>query len=138
MKNIIFIDTSGFYALLVKEDKMHQKAKDILHRAARDKQQFFTTDYVLDETATLLRARGLSHHVSRVFDTVFASKVCTVAWMDHDRFSKTRTFFLKHSDQPWSFTDCASFIVMKEMKLSLALTTDAHFHEAGFVRLLVD
>ena len=136
MSKIIFVDTSGFYALLVKQDDGHHKAEEILHKAARDKQCFVTTDYVLDETATLLRARGLTHLTSRIFDTVFNSEACGVAWMDQERFMRTRAFFLKHVDHPWSFTDCASFIIMEEMKLSLALTKDKHFKEAGFIPLL--
>lgn len=136
MKSAIFIDTSGFYALLVKGDDKHLKAKDILSRAAKDKQRFMTTDYVLDETITLLHSRGLTHLIAPVFNAVFASEACSVVWMDQERFSKARTFFLKHSDQSWSFTDCASFIVMKEMKVSAAMTKDRHFQEAGFAPLL--
>ncbi len=137
MNKTVFIDTSGFYALLVKSDTKHQKAAGILKRASKDKQHFITTDYILDETATLFHSRGLTHLVAHVFDSVLASKACQVAWMDQERFLKTREFFTKHSDQSWSFTDCASFIIMKEMKLSLALTTDRHFQEAGFTPILL-
>jgi len=34
-------------------------------------------------------------------------------------------------------TDCISFVVMKEMGLSEALTADHHFEQAGFTILLV-
>jgi hypothetical protein len=33
-------------------------------------------------------------------------------------------------------TDCLSFCIMNELRLSEALTTDAHFEQAGFVSLL--
>jgi predicted nucleic acid-binding protein len=33
--------------------------------------------------------------------------------------------------------DCLSFCVMKERKISQALTADAHFRKAGFSALLV-
>ena len=136
MKDTVFIDTSGFYALLAKVDDKHQKAKEILYQAAQDKQRFVTTDYVLDETATLLRSRGMDHVTAPLFDIIFTSKACSVIWMDQERFLKAKTFFLRTSDHSWSFTDCASFIVMKEMKLSLSLTTDHHFKEAGFTPIL--
>lgn len=137
MNKTIFIDTSGFYALLVKADDRHVRAADILHKASAGKQRFVTTDYILGETATLLRARKHGHIVAQVFDTVFNSEACSVAWVDQERFAKAQAFFLKHADQAWSFTDCASFVLMKEKKLTLALTNDAHFHHAGFVALLV-
>lgn len=137
MSKPVFIDSSGLYALLDKQDNAHRKAIEILQKAAKNKQFFITTDYVLDETATLLCARRLAHLAVRMFETVFNSDACAILWMDQDRFMRTQTFFLKHVDHPWSFTDCASFIIMKEMKLSSALTKDKHFKEAGFLPLLV-
>jgi predicted nucleic acid-binding protein len=57
-KNETFVDTSGFYTLLVKGDAMHERASVLLARARQSRRRFVTTDYVLDETATLLKARG--------------------------------------------------------------------------------
>ncbi len=45
--------------------------------------------------------------------------------------------FLKaHPDKDWSLVDCASFVVMKQRGIQEALTSDHHFEQAGFVRLL--
>lgn len=131
-----FADTSGFYALLVRGDAAHARASAVLKRAGRERGRFVTTDYVLDETATLLKARGHGHLAPAFFDSVFASAACRVEWMDLDRFAETRRFFLKHQDQAWSFTDCFSFGVMRMLGLRDALTTDAHFRAAGFCPLL--
>jgi len=35
-------------------------------------------------------------------------------------------------DKDWSLVDCASFVVMRELGISEALTTDRHFEQAGF------
>jgi predicted nucleic acid-binding protein len=48
----------------------------------------------------------------------------------------TKAFFRRHADHDYSFTDCASFVVMRELRLPQALTTDGHFLEAGFEALL--
>jgi len=132
-----FVDTSGFYALLVNDDRMHARASELLGRAARSGGRFVTTDYVLDETATLLNAGGHGRPAEAFFQAVFASRACRIEWMDPDRFAQTRQFFLKHHDKSWSFTDCFSFLVMRELGLRDALTTDAHFRQAGFNPLLV-
>jgi predicted nucleic acid-binding protein len=64
------------------------------------------------------------------------SAACRIEWTDADRFSRCVEFFRKHADQDWSFTDCLSFLMMRELELRDALTKDAHFEHAGFIALL--
>ena len=132
-----FVDTSGFYALLVTSDDRHGEASRLLREAASIGGRFITSDYVLDETATLLKARGHGHLLSSFFHSVFESRALRVEWTDAERFLRTRRFFLKHQDQPWSFTDCLSFCLMKELRIRKAMTKDSHFRAAGFEPLLV-
>ena len=40
------------------------------------------------------------------------------------------------AEKEWSFTDCVSFEVMRDSAITKALTTDAHFSQAGFEALL--
>lgn len=136
MAREVLVDTSGFYALLVKKDDRHREAGRILRDAAHQRQRFVTTDYVLDETATLLKARGHGHLLDRFFETVLASPACQIEWTDAARFAAVQSYFLKHLDQAWSFTDCLSFRVMKDLRLREALTKDVHFEQAGFTPLL--
>ena len=44
--------------------------------------------------------------------------------------------YASRSDQRWSLTDCASFLVMEERSLTQALAYDRDFEQAGFVALL--
>ncbi len=136
MASEIFIDTSGFYALLVRGDDQHSRAAEILREAAGRKRRFVTTDYVLDETATLLLARGYAGVLANLLDRVLESGACRVIWMDADYFEKTRRLFLKNPERRWSFTDCFSFIVMKELRLRDVLSKDSHFKTGGFTPLL--
>jgi len=136
MANEIFIDTSGFYAMLVRGDDKHAAAKRVLREARRRKRGFVTTDYVLDETATLLKARSLVHLVEPLFEKLDESEAFRIEWTDADRFQEVRAYFVKHKDQDWSFTDCLSFRVMAQLRLRDALTKDTHFQQAGFVVLL--
>jgi len=131
-----FIDTSGFYALLVKRDDMHQKAAQVLTSAAKRRARFVTTDYVLDETVTLLCARGQAHLVAQFMDSTLKSQACIIEWMNPDRFAQAAKFLDKHLDQGYSFTDCVSFATMTARGLRNALTKDEHFDKAGYVALL--
>lgn len=136
MASEVFVDTSGFYSLLVKGDDRHKVAERILRESRRRKRGFVTTDHILDETATLVKARGFAHLLGPFFEAIDASRACRIEWTDADCFHDARAFFLKHADRAWSFTDCLSFRVMKRLRLRDALTKDSHFHEAGFVALL--
>jgi predicted nucleic acid-binding protein len=138
MASETFVDTSGFYALLVERDEMHDRAASILQQAERRRAKFVTTDYVLDETSTLLVARGFGHLVDPFFQSTLQSKACSVDWPTPELFAKAASFMSKHIDQGWSFTDCLSFQVMKARRLREALTKDEHFEKAGFVALLRD
>ena len=134
----IFIDTGGFYALISAEDPSHNKAFAIREEAGRVRRRVVTTDYVLDETATLLRARRLTKYLKEFLRMTETSQALSIEWMTPDRFAAARTFMLKHLDQEFSFTDCASFVVMKDLRLVDALATDKHFRIAGFNPLLLE
>jgi hypothetical protein len=132
----LFIDSGGFYALVSAESAAHADAVGIMGESRRVRRRAVTTDYVLDETATLLRARGLTKLLKGFLQLTEASQALSIEWMTPDRFAAARGYMLKHLDQEFSFTDCASFVVMKELRLRDALATDRHFRIAGFNPLL--
>lgn len=136
MAGEIFIDTSGFYATVVSDDDRHAAAAKFIAAARKRKRAFVTTDYVLDETATLLKARRKTHLIAKLFDRLDQSQAFRIEWTDSERFQDVRKLFVKHADQDWSFTDCLSFVVMSELRLREALTKDLHFQQAGYAALL--
>ena len=46
------------------------------------------------------------------------------------------TLYKSRLDKAWSLVDCSSFVVMQQLGIQKALTTDQHFEQAGFIRLL--
>ena len=52
--------------------------------------------------------------------------------IDRDRAERARAIFFRYRDKDFSFTDCTSFAIMRELRLRAALTTDRHFRQAGF------
>lgn len=48
-------------------------------------------------------------------------------WVGTERAEKARKAFFRYRDKSYSFTDCTSFVVMQELRLKEALTTDAIF-----------
>lgn len=116
---------------------MHTRAVSRMKEAAQAGLRIVTSDYVLDETATLLRTRRQRELTEALFERAFASRSLTIEWMDPERFDETIKLFLKHRDQNWSFTDCFSFRLMRSLRITNALTKDKHFQQAGFNALLI-
>ncbi len=91
-----------------------------------------TTDHVVDETLTLIRFR-LGHGAAEAWwRQVEASPRVRWEHITPDRAEKARSLFFRYDDKDFSFTDCTSFVVMKEVRIREAFTTDRHFAQMGF------
>jgi uncharacterized protein len=132
----IFVDTSGLYALVDRKDAHHPAARSVVERLVRAGRRLLATDYVVAETVNLANARSGARVAIRVLDLLEQSAGIRIEWIGTARFDATKTFFRKNADHAYSFTDCTSFVVMRELKLTQALTSDRHFILAGFEALL--
>jgi predicted nucleic acid-binding protein len=104
-------------------------------RAARDQaleagHTLVTTDFVVDET--LLRLRLGLRAAEAWWQQIDRSWRLKWERIDCDRFEKARQLFFRYRDKDFSFTDCTSFVIMRERRLTHALTTDGHFRQMGF------
>jgi predicted nucleic acid-binding protein len=128
----LFVDTAGWMCLADASDPEHKAA-----RHARDEWLgvgglLISTDYVQDETLTLLRVRLGLDAAARWWEQVDSSTRLRWELVDPARAEKARAWFFRWRDKDFSFTDCTSFVVMKELRLRRALTPDRHFRDAGF------
>jgi len=119
-------------ALADASDPDHARTKAFRDRWLRDGGRFVTTDFVLDETLTLIRVRLGLDSAERWWGQVEASSRISWEWIDPARAEKARHWFFRWRDKDFSFTDCTSFVVMRERRLRDALTTEDHFRQAGF------
>ena len=131
----VFADTSALYALIDRRDANHAPMRSAVEILVRGGRMLVTTDHVVAEAVNLANARGGKVVATRLLDLLEESAGIRIEWIGVERFVRTKAFFRKHADHGYSFTDCASFVVMKEERISEALTTDAHFAEAGFRKL---
>ena len=53
-------------------------------------------------------------------------------------YRRSLDLYRQHQDKEWGLTDCVSFAVMRERKITDALTADDHFRQAGFRILLAE
>jgi len=134
---VLFVDTAGWVACADAADPAHSRSV-----AARDAWleaggACVTTDYVADETLTLLRMRLGLDAAEAWWRQVDGSPRLQWEFISLARADKARGWFFRYRDKDFSFTDCTSFVVMRERRLKAALTSDRHFEQAGFVRVPV-
>ena len=127
--NRVFVDTSGWYAYAREDDPAHAGAREALERWEG---RLVTTDYVFDETVTLARARLGAVAATKIGDALLDSEVVELIRLLPEDFEDAWDLFKKGKDKKWSFTDCASFAVMRRLRLRIAVATDRHFLQAGF------
>jgi len=128
----LFMDTAGWMACADGADPAHTRCCAARDGALEAGQTLVTTDFVVDETLTLVKFRLGLRAAATWWQQIDRS--ARVRWerIDTDRFEKARQLFFQHRDKNFSFTDCTSFVIMREARLTHALTTDRHFRQMGF------
>lgn len=128
----VFVDTSGWVALLTHNDAHHARASAAFEELQRSQTVLYTSDYVVDETITTILMRG--SHKQSVFagDALFTSRLIKIISVNPTYLSKAWELFKKFKDKKFSFTDVTSFVIMKDMGLRRAFSFDNDFIQAGF------
>ena len=129
---MIFIDTGAFLARYIERDQHHSTAQLAWAELGGSRQKAFTSNFVLDETLTLL-ARRVSYTFAADRATfIWASDALTILRPEESDELAALDLFRKYADQKVSFTDCISFALMKRHRLRRVFTFDRHFRTAGF------
>ena len=130
MSSPLFVDTAYVIALINANDRYHQQALSWANQY--DRHPVITTDAVLLEIGNALSrsARGEAAEIINYFQ--IASEA-TVISLTPELFTTAMRLYTRYQDKTWGLVDCVSFVVMEEMGLSVALSFDRHFVQAGFV-----
>lgn len=138
---MIFVDTGAWYASEVEDDVNHQKARRFAKTVLADNVygMLVTSDYVLDETLTLLRTRrGLKPALDFAKKIRSSRKSLQIVWVGDEIFDRSVQELSKYDDakdQDLSFTDCTSFSIMSDLSITNTFAFDSHFRNAGFTTL---
>ncbi|OLP17436.1 DNA-binding protein [Leptolyngbya sp. 'hensonii'] len=130
---MIFVDTGAWFASVVPSDADYQIASIWLNQ---NTQPLITTDYVIDETLTLLRMRRENQRAMALGDSFFSGALATVHYLTEAEVQQSWQVFRQFSDKDWSFTDCTSKVVMEKLKVAQAFAFDQHFRQFGSVTVL--
>jgi predicted nucleic acid-binding protein len=112
--------------------EQHQAARGLFDGLANRPITFFVTDYIIDETLTLISGRLGHAKAVACGEWLLQSPLVKIVRIDRAQRDEAWVMFRRYTDKDFSFTDCTSFVVMHEHKLVDVFTFDHHFEQMGF------
>lgn len=130
----MFLDTSGLLCLIHVREAQHEKA---VSSYKTDTTPRLTHNYVLDEFVALAQARKVPREAALDFsERLIDDPDIETVWVDETRHRVALSLLRARPDKAYTLCDAVSFVLMRERGLIEALTTDHHFEQEGFVRML--
>ncbi len=129
----LFVDTSFVIALVNERDEDHRKALAL----AKKYQHYplITTDAILLEVENAL-SRQYKRETLEIITHFYTSDNVTIIHLNSLLLQRGIEMFDIYKRQSWDLVDCLSFVVMHELGITEALTSDIHFQQAHFAALL--
>ena len=128
----MFVDTAAWVAAADSRDTAGSAVRDARDQWLSSGGVLTTTDYVIDETLTTIRFRLGLDAAEAWWLQIDGSTRLRIESIDEPRRERARTLFFRYRDKDFSFTDCCSFAVMRELRIRRALTLDHHFRQMRF------
>ena len=138
MKTEVFLDAAYAIALSVPKDSYHQRAVLLADELEASKTRLVTTRAVMLEIGNALSKQRYRHAAVELLQSLEADPNVTIAPLSEDLYAQAFRLYRERPDKDWGLTDCISFIVMQNRRITEALTTDEHFQQAGFRALLLE
>ena len=128
----LFVDTAAWVAAADTADVAGSAVRKARDQWLSDRGVLTTTDYVIDETLTTIRFRLGLDAAEAWWLQIDGSARLRIESIDEARRERALSLFFRYRDKRFSFTDCCSFVLMRELRIRRALTLDHHFRQAGF------
>ncbi|MCS6918787.1 MAG: PIN domain-containing protein [Fimbriimonadales bacterium] len=129
----MLLDTSGLLCVLDKSETRHSIASSLFD-SPRPK---IVHSYVLAELIPLCRSRGVPAERAVEFSfALMSNPLVKVIWVDEAVHQAALLLIDSRRDKRYSLCDAVSFVLMRMYSIQEALTTDKHFEQEGFIRLL--
>jgi predicted nucleic acid-binding protein len=128
----LFADTSALVILYDRREAAHIPLRNAFQPLLQQRLEVVVTDYVLDETLTLVLRRAGHGPAVACGHFVLASPLVRMVRINPELWSEAWQLFQQYDDHGFSFTDCTSFVVMRQQHLVDAFSLDHHFVQMGF------
>ena len=133
---VIFADTSGWLAIVVKSDSLHEKAVEIYLRLLKSNCRFIIHDAIMLEIGNSLSGSKFRNTVVKLKESIEKSNRIETVSLSPELIERGWKLYAERLDKDWGIVDCISFVLMNDLGITEALTADRHFEQAGFTKLL--
>jgi predicted nucleic acid-binding protein len=129
----MLLDTSGLLCLHHKAEPFHEQAR-LLYKQALSRP---THSYILAEFVALATVRRLPRMPALMYvKDLLDNPDIEMVWINESLHREAIALLLVRQDKTYPLCDAVSFVLMRRRNLTEALTTDHHFEQEGFRRLL--
>jgi uncharacterized protein len=134
----IFADTSGWANIVDPSQTYHTMAVQFYRDVRQQGERLIVTNYILTELVALLTSplRVPRSDIIAFVESIHRSPHVKFVYIDESLHVQAWNLPAQRRDKLWSLVDCSSFLIMQQAGITEALTTDHHFEQASFVRLL--
>lgn len=119
-------------ALRYRRDQYHETARGLAERIDRERLGLVTTEWVLGESVTLLKARGAVGAALALGESMLGGRLGYLVESTVERRARAWELFVRYKDRRVGWVDCTSFAVMEELGLRRFFGFDDDFVRAGF------
>ncbi|MBI4678710.1 MAG: PIN domain-containing protein [Elusimicrobia bacterium] len=129
---MIFVDTSAWVALFVRQDEFHGQAASFWDGLRRKSVTPLSSFDVFGETLTVIRGRAGLDQALEFGEAFLNSRILIREEVDGALRQKAWALFKQYHDKPLSFTDCTSFALLRKRGINLVFSFDEDFRRLGF------
>lgn len=134
--NAAIVDSSAFYSLENRDEPDHSLARETLEALLGQRVGLATTNFVFDETYTLLLVRLGRRTAVEWGKSLLEGRLIQLIRVGEDHESRAWEIILSFADQDFSYTDATSFAVAESLDIDGAFALDRHFHQFGRMRVV--
>ena len=125
----LFVDTSAWFAYANRSDRDHRRVRDAMNGFVG---RLVTTNFVFDETVTLVAGRYGHEAATRIGEALIGAKGIDLTRVTANDERAAWQLFVERPDKGYSFTDCTSFTVARRLEITEVAALDDDFRREGF------
>lgn len=132
----VFLDASYAIALAALSDQYNERANTLADKMEAEAVRVLTTRAVVLEIGNALSKARYRQAAISLLEGMERDQNLEIVPLSEELYERAFQLYRNRPDKGWGLTDCVSFVVMQDRGLTEALTSDAHFEQAGFRALL--